>query len=177
MLNAIIIEDEKPARELLVQTLTEAGNDIHIDAILSSVKESKEYLATDPRADIIFSDVQLTDGYSFEIFKNRATRIPVIFITGYNEYMMNAFSCNGIDYLLKPVSKTDIQHALFKYHMLEKHFAGHDDKLYNLIRHTGNPEKNQVGGPPRPGTYCIETGGGGFALHHEQAGLRNRSLR
>ena len=144
MLNAIIIEDERPAMELLIQALSEIDSSIQVDALLSSVKEAREYLATEPKADIIFSDVQLADGYSFEIFKNRASRIPVIFITGYNEYMMNAFSCNGIDYLLKPVSKPDIQHALQKYRMLEQHFAGHNDKLDNLIRHMETRKKSRL---------------------------------
>lgn len=69
MLNTIIIEDERPAMELLVQSLTDLGQDIQITALLSSVKESVEYLASSPKADIIFSDVQLSDGFSFEIFK------------------------------------------------------------------------------------------------------------
>jgi DNA-binding LytR/AlgR family response regulator len=144
MLNAIIIEDERPAMELLIQALSEIDSSIQVDALLSSVKEAREYLATEPKADIIFSDVQLSDGYSFEIFRNMSSRIPVIFITGYNEYMMNAFSCNGIDYLLKPVSKMDIKNALQKYRMLEQHFAGHNDKLDNLIRHMETRKKSRL---------------------------------
>ncbi|MBC7873371.1 MAG: response regulator transcription factor [Ferruginibacter sp.] len=144
MLSTIIIEDERPARELLMQTLSEIDNSIRVDAVLSSVKESVEYLATEPSADIIFSDVQLTDGYSFEIFKNKGGNIPVIFITGYDEFMMNAFSCNGIDYLLKPVSKKDLLHALHKYRMLEKHFAGHHHMTGNLARYMETRKKSRL---------------------------------
>ncbi len=144
MLNAIIIEDERHSMELLIQLLADIDNRIRIEAILSSVKEGKDYFTADPPADIIFSDVQLADGHSFEIFKNRNIRVPVIFITGYNEFMMSAFSCNGIDYLLKPINKKDIQQALFKYHMLEKHFAGHNDKLDNLIQHIETRKKSRL---------------------------------
>lgn len=144
MLNTIIIEDERPAMEHLVQALTETDHTIQVSAILSSVKESVEYLATGPGADIIFSDVQLGDGYSFEIFKKASVSIPVIFITGYNEFMMNAFSCNGIDYLLKPVNKTELQHAIQKYRMLEQHFAGHNTMLDNLVRHIETRKKSRI---------------------------------
>jgi DNA-binding LytR/AlgR family response regulator len=144
MLNAIIIEDERPAMEMLIQALTEADSSIQVDAILSSVKESMEYLSSNPKADIIFSDVQLSDGYSFEIFKARPSSIPVVFITGYDEFMMNAFSCNGIDYLLKPVSKKDLQQALYKYRMLERHFSGHNTMLDNLMRHFETRKRSRL---------------------------------
>lgn len=123
MLNAIIIEDEKPAMEALIRTLSQVSTDLNIKARLGSVKESIEYLANQPEADIIFSDVQLSDGLSFDIFSHTGVRIPVIFITGYDDYMMMAFENNGIDYLLKPVDKSDVEKALIKYSKLKDHFA------------------------------------------------------
>ena len=144
MLNAIIIEDERPAMELLIQTIAEADPDIHVSTILSSVKESVEYLATGPKADIIFSDVQLTDGYSFEIFRKVPGTIPVIFITGYNDFMVNAFSSNGIDYLLKPVSKDDLQQALRKYRMLEKHFNSNSHIMNTLAGYIETRKKSRL---------------------------------
>ena len=144
MTKAIIIEDEKPALDLLVKALSESATDIHIEAVISSVAEGKKYMAGNPAADIIFSDVQLTDGYSFEIFKNANSRIPVIFITGYNEFMMNAFASNGINYLLKPVSIPDIRNALHKYYMLKEHFSEHDDRFDNLIRHFQTRKKSRM---------------------------------
>jgi two-component system, LytTR family, response regulator len=143
MLNAIIIEDERPAMEMLVHTLAEADVDVQVDAMLSSVAESIHYLSTGPKADIIFSDVQLQDGLSFEIFKNTETKIPVIFITGYDEFVMNAFTYNGIDYLLKPVDKRELKNALLKYRMLEKHFATHNDMIKNMMRHFDNRKKSR----------------------------------
>ena len=125
MLNAVIIEDERPALENLVTNLSLLADDIKITARLSSVRESVEYLSQKPAVDLIFSDVQLSDGLSFEIFSQGNVRTPVIFITGYDEFMMNAFDYNGIDYLLKPVDKEDLRKALTKYRMLEKHFTDH----------------------------------------------------
>lgn len=144
MLNTIIIEDERPAMENLLRVLSEVENDIQVSAVLSTVKESIQYLASEPEADIIFSDVQLSDGSSFDIFRTRPAHVPVVFITGYDDYMMNAFACNGIDYLLKPVDKKEMQHALLKYRMLEKHFAGHNHALNNLIGQLHNRKKSRL---------------------------------
>ncbi len=91
MLNTIIIEDEKPAMEVLVKMLSETSADVHIIARLNSVKESIEFITAHSGADLIFSDVQLSDGLSFEIFKQTGVQIPVIFTTGYDKFMMLAF--------------------------------------------------------------------------------------
>src|SRR6185503_4696808 len=123
MLNAIIIEDEKPAMEALIKTLSQVSTPVNIIARLNSIKESIDYISTQPEADIIFSDVQLADGLSFDIFSHAGVYIPVIFITGYDEYMMMAFENNGIDYLLKPVDKMDLEKALLKYNKLQEHFS------------------------------------------------------
>jgi DNA-binding LytR/AlgR family response regulator len=143
MINAIIIEDERPAQENLVSTLSAIADDVQVVARLSSVKESIAYLATQPEADLIFSDVQLGDGLSFEIFNQSGIRIPVIFITGYDEFMLNAFEYNGIDYLLKPVDKESLHKALNKYRMLEKHFTNHNS-ISNLINYLGNHKKKRM---------------------------------
>ncbi len=123
MLNAIIIEDEKPAMEMLAKMLGEVPTGVNVKARLNSVKESIEFISTHPEADIIFSDVQLPDGLSFEIFKQTGVQTPVIFTTGYDEFMMMAFENNGIDYLLKPISKSDLDKALLKYRKLQTHFS------------------------------------------------------
>lgn len=123
MLNAIIIEDEKPAMEVLVKMLSQVSTEVHVKARLDSVKESIEYITCNPDADIIFSDVQLSDGLSFDIFSQTGVQIPVIFITGYDHYIMMAFENNGIDYLMKPVNKTDLDKALLKYNKLQTHFS------------------------------------------------------
>lgn len=143
MLNAIIIEDEKLALENLISTIHSVADDVKIVATLSSVKESIEFLATNPTADLIFSDVQLGDGLSFEIFNQSGSKIPVIFITGYDEFMLNAFEYNGIDYLLKPVESDGLHKALAKYRMLERHFSEHPS-LNNLLQYIGNHKKKRL---------------------------------
>ena len=122
MLNAIIIEDEKPAMEVLAKNLLHVSSEVNIKARLTTVKESIKYFSGEHEADIIFSDIQLSDGLSFDIFTQTGVKIPVIFITGYDDYMMMAFENNGIDYLLKPVDKADIEKALLKYNKLQSHF-------------------------------------------------------
>jgi DNA-binding LytR/AlgR family response regulator len=144
MIKAIIIEDERPATETLLHTLAETGADVQVEATLSTVAESINYLSSDPKADLIFSDVQLQDGLSFEIFKNTDTNIPVIFITGYDEFIMNAFTSNGIDYLLKPVSKKELGNALLKYRMFEKHFTSHNDMIKSISQHFDNRKKSRL---------------------------------
>ena len=146
MLNAIIIEDEKPAMELLVQMLGEVSTSVNIKARLNSVKESIEFMTTNPDADIIFSDVQLSDGLSFDIFSQAGVQIPVIFITGYDDYMMRAFENNGIDYLMKPVSKTDLDKALLKYNKLKAHFShtGANAPVANLERFINARKKTRL---------------------------------
>jgi DNA-binding LytR/AlgR family response regulator len=144
MLNAIIIEDEKPALENLLDTISQVNQEINVKAILGSVKESMKYLSKPFYADIIFSDVQLPDGLSFEIFSRSEIKIPVIFITGYDEFMLNAFEYNGIDYLLKPVTKDDLEKALLKYKMLEKHFGLNSSSLSNLAQYVHTRKKTRL---------------------------------
>lgn len=135
-MNVVIIEDEKPARDLLCDLLQQASQAIHIQAKLQSVKESREYFRkVSLMPDIIFSDVQLCDGLSFEIFRETAAGIPVIFTTCYDQFMLQAFENNGIDYLLKPVEKKDVEKALAKYDTLRTFFNRHQpaDPFTNLI--------------------------------------------
>ena len=143
MLNTVIIEDEKPALESLVATLSTIADDIAVTARLASVGESIDFFSQKTDVDLIFSDVQLGDGLSFEIFNRTHIRTPVIFITCYDEFMMNAFEYNGIDYLLKPVDKDDLRKALIKYRMLEKHFTDHHS-LNQLMQYVGDHKKKRL---------------------------------
>lgn len=146
MLNAIIIEDEKPAMEVLVKMLGEVSTGVNIKARLNSVKESIEFFTAHTDADIIFSDVQLSDGLSFEILKQTGVQIPVIFTTGYDKFMMMAFENNGIDYLLKPISKSDLDKALLKYKNLQTHFSnqGINSPVENLVKFISSRKKERL---------------------------------
>jgi DNA-binding LytR/AlgR family response regulator len=143
MKNAIIIEDEKVISQHLMATLRDVAPDLQVKAVLSEVKESIEYLSHHTDADIIFCDVQLTDGLSFSIFNEVRTDAPIIFITGYDKFMMNAFEYNSIDYLLKPVYKEDLEKALEKYKRLEQHFT-HTSLLNNFLQNFNQYKKTRL---------------------------------
>ncbi len=144
MTKAVIIEDEKLASKALAHTLAEISTDIQVEVVLSSVAESIAYFSAAPAIDIIFSDVQLTDGHSFEIFKEVNIKTPVIFTTAYDEFMLSAFTYNGIDYLLKPVDERELKEALDKYRMLEKHFTAHTEAMQRLVRYGGLRKKSRL---------------------------------
>lgn len=123
MINVIIIEDETRAMEVISRLILQTSSEVNIMAKLTSVQESLEFFRnTSSPADIIFSDVQLRDGLSFEIFKQAGVKTPVIFTTCYDQFMLLAFENNGIDYILKPIEKADIQKAIWKYKNLQNHF-------------------------------------------------------
>ena len=143
MSNTIIIEDERPSRESLLQALSRVSADVNLMATITSVQEGISYLGQPRDADIIFSDVQLPDGLSFEIFRHCVVNAPVIFVTAYDEFMLNAFEYNGIDYLLKPVDEKELDKALKKYNMLQHHFEGKTD-IGKLVSPFLQPKKTRI---------------------------------
>ena len=144
MLNTVIIEDEQPAIDKLSSILTELVPDLHFAAILTSVKDGIAYFATLPKQDIIFCDIHLTDGLSFEIFNNFRVDAPLIFTTAYDEFIMKAFEYNSIDYLLKPVNVQEVSKAIQKYKLLQHHFNQHAQKLNNLLNYLDAPKKTRI---------------------------------
>jgi DNA-binding LytR/AlgR family response regulator len=119
----VIIEDEKLTADDLAETIVKADPKAQILASLSSVKEAIAWFRDNEKPDLIFSDIQLGDGLSFEIFKSISSTIPVIFCTAYDEYALNAFKVNGIDYILKPFTLATIVDALAKYNELKNNFS------------------------------------------------------
>ena len=113
-MNAIIIEDEALVAKELVKKISEVAPSIRIQATLASLKTARTWLKENAEPDLIFMDVQLSDGVSFELFQSFSLQCPVIFTTAYNEYAIQAFRSNGIDYLLKPVKKEDLKTAIEK---------------------------------------------------------------
>lgn len=144
MLNIVIIEDEKFSQEKLLNTLHEISFEVNVVAVLSTVKESIAYFKEGPVVDIILSDVQLTDGLSFDIFRETGIDIPVIFITGFDKFMLYAFESNGIDYLLKPIEKEELNKAILKYKMFEHHFRNQNQSLKNLLELTSSKKKTRL---------------------------------
>ena len=118
-----IIEDEIPAAEKLERFLKRYDESIEMVGRAMSVKEAVHWIQTDGNADLLLMDIQLTDGLSFDIFKEVQLDIPVIFTTAYNEYAIEAFKANGIDYLLKPITFEALGESLDKFHSLKSRLS------------------------------------------------------
>ncbi len=113
-MNAVIIEDEKLIAEELVHTLRTVEPDINVIQVLPSVKTAKTYFMNHAMPDLLFMDIRLGDGLSFEIVEAFTLTCPIIFTTAYEEYAIQAFRANGVDYLLKPVQEDELKRALTK---------------------------------------------------------------
>jgi two-component system response regulator LytT len=111
----IIIEDEPLTAADLAESIVEVEPAAKVMAVIHSVKEAISFFERQFAVDLIFSDIQLGDGLSFELFRTVPIRVPVVFCTAYDEYAMAAFKANGIDYILKPFTKSDIKAAIEKY--------------------------------------------------------------
>ncbi|MFH6960480.1 LytR/AlgR family response regulator transcription factor [Flavobacterium aquidurense] len=112
-MTTLIIEDEKPAARLLQRKLEKL--DIAVATMLHSVEESIHWFSNNQHPDLIFLDIQLSDGLSFEIFEKINIQSAIIFTTAYDEYALKAFKLNSIDYLLKPIDEDDLEVAVTKF--------------------------------------------------------------
>jgi len=123
MIKIVIIEDEKLIAAELRRMIEKVDQQVQISATLYSVREGIEYFTANEPPDLIFCDVNLGDGLSFEIFNQVGLKTPIVFITAYDDFVLNAFEYNGIDYLLKPVDDRDLGKAILRYKTLENHFS------------------------------------------------------
>lgn len=110
----VIVEDETAAAVNLRSMLKTIVPDVEVLTVLESVEEAVEYFSAEVEADVVFMDIHLADGDSFRIFKSVDIAIPIIFTTAYDEYALEAFKVNSIDYLLKPFKEEDLQRAIDK---------------------------------------------------------------
>lgn len=122
-MKVLIIEDEALAQIELKRLLNKCSAEIEVLGCLDSIEESVAWLKHNSAPDLIFMDIQLSDGLSFEIFNKLRVTSPVIFTTAYDEYALQAFKLNSIDYVLKPIEQTDLQASLDKYSRLKAEFA------------------------------------------------------
>lgn len=134
----VIIEDEQHAAEALEESILELRPEATILASLSSVEDAIDWFSSQPSPELVFSDIQLSDGNSFEIFREIDPGCPVIFITAFNEYALEAFKVNSIDYLLKPIKKKEIGKAIRKFEQLHQHQVVQE--LNNLKKLLANTE-------------------------------------
>ena len=113
-MKAIIIEDEKFVAKELAIKIKEVDASIEIAEILPSLKTATNWFLQNPEPDLVFADIQLSDGVSFDLFEKFNLSCPIIFTTAYNEYAIRAFKVNSVDYLLKPVDRTELKFAIEK---------------------------------------------------------------
>jgi len=121
-MRVVIIEDEGIAIRKLKKLISEINSEIEIVVALESVYDAKKWFQSHSLSniDLLLSDIQLSDGLSFEIFENIAVDLPIIFTTAYDEYALRAFKLNGVDYLLKPIQKEELTQAFIKFEHTKK---------------------------------------------------------
>ncbi len=146
-MNIVIIEDERLIAEDLKDILQRVNPQIHILASIDSVADALDFFsANTEEIDLIFSDIHLGDGLSFEIFMEHTIEAPVIFCTAFDQYAIDAFKMNGIDYILKPFSVDIISNSLERYNNLSKAIIQSNvniSKVIDLVR-SSTKEKNQT---------------------------------
>ncbi|MCF6407066.1 LytTR family DNA-binding domain-containing protein [Chitinophaga filiformis] len=123
-MRVVIIEDEVLTAEDLKESIQQLDNTVEVVAVLQSVREAVAYFQRNEMPDLIFSDIQLGDGESFDIYRTVEVSAPVIFCTAYDEYALQAFKTNGIEYILKPFTNASIADAIKKYNNLRRQFTG-----------------------------------------------------
>lgn len=144
-MNVLIIEDEATAVDKLKAMLASVDPTIRVLAALESVKETVAWLKSNPAPDLAFVDIQLSDDSSFEIFKQFEIKFPIVFTTAYDEYILESFEYNAIDYLLKPIQTDRLKKALDKVRKLETHFIQHKfNELFNRSPEQGTRKQRYV---------------------------------
>lgn len=141
MLKVVIVEDETAASVNLRRMLSHIDPSIEVVALLESVEESVEFFSGDVDADIVFMDIHLADGDSFRIFNHTNIDIPIIFTTAYDEYALQAFKVNSIDYLLKPFNEEDLRRAMDKLQRLTASERQADKQRRDAMVHSVEDER------------------------------------
>ena len=142
-MRALIIEDEAPAARRLRTLLSEVDASIEVIEVIDSIEASVKWLNFAKSPDLIFMDIQLADGQSFEIFNQVKLESPVIFTTAFDEYSLKAFKVNSIDYLLKPIEPAELKRSIEKYKTLKSNFSSSQDQesIMAMIRSFQQPVK------------------------------------
>ena len=129
----VIIEDEVLVAKDLVRTICQINPQVEIKSFIETVEDGIDFFRNNQDIDLIFSDIQLGDGLSFEIFDKSKNQIPVIFCTAFNQYAIDAFNTIGIDYILKPITKSSVEKALSKYETIKNNFNTLSQPLDKLL--------------------------------------------
>jgi two-component system, LytTR family, response regulator len=139
-MKVLIIEDEPLVAKDITNVLKRVEPDCEIVGVTTSVEQSRKWFNENPCPDLVLSDIQLSDGTSFDIFENTDISCSIIFTTAYDEYAIRAFKLNSIDYLLKPIDGDELRAAFKKYRALQGK-AGVHDQLKSLMQHWGKAQK------------------------------------
>jgi len=135
----VIIEDEIPAAERLEKLILKLQPEAEIIVVIDSIKKSVEWLAANSNYDLVFMDIHLADGLSFNIFNKIKIEKPIIFTTAYDEYALEAFEVNSIDYLLKPISESRLQKSFEKAELLRKN---DNHKMIEILKSLQNKQQH-----------------------------------
>ncbi|MFQ3599338.1 MAG: LytTR family DNA-binding domain-containing protein [Chloroherpetonaceae bacterium] len=133
-MNVVIVEDEAFAAKRLQKLLAECNASIQVVATLDSVSSTVQWFQTHAKPDLAFFDIQLSDGISFEVFKQVRLDVPIVFTTAYNDYALQAFKVSSIDYLLKPIDVDDLRRSLEKFKSLKGQFQPTSLDVESLIK-------------------------------------------
>lgn len=133
-MNILIVEDELPTRRLLKDMVLKVRPKWQITGATGSVEETIEWLEENPMPDLIFMDIQLSDGSSFEIFEKFDINSPVIFTTAYDEYAIQAFKVNSVDYLLKPINPKKLETSIDKFEWLHQKSSPAPELDYQALK-------------------------------------------
>ena len=144
-MKAVIIEDEALIARELQHKITEVAPDIKFIQVLPSLKTAYKWFMENPEPDLLFADIQLSDGTSFEIFERFDLNCPVIFTTAYDEYAIKAFKVNGVDYLLKPIDKDDLKKAIDKCRIIAESKSQYPKDIQQLLQLMSNPNAAGTG--------------------------------
>lgn len=141
-MKALIIEDETLIARELKNKIASVATDVNIVEILPSLKTANKWFMENAEPDLLFADIQLSDGVSFEIFERYDLKCPVIFTTAYDEYAIRAFKVNGVDYLLKPVDVDDLKKAIDKCRNIIEQKSTLPSNIQELMQMLHNPSAN-----------------------------------
>lgn len=143
-MKVLIVEDETSASENLTDILKDIDPSIEIMGYTESVQQTVRWLSADNKPDLIFMDIHLSDGSSFAVFDKINVEIPIIFTTAYDEYAIDAFKVNSIDYLLKPVKQSDLERALDKFSRLSRNDTNRYIEMMKELASTRGSYKSRL---------------------------------
>ena len=142
-MKALIVEDENLIAEEMKNAIATVAADVQVLDILSSLKTARKWFMNNAEPDLLFMDIKLSDGLSFELFEQFALQCPVIFCTAYEEYAIRAFKVNGVDYLLKPVQEEELKKAISKVRSMRENKSFISGDLQQLVKYFTDPAAAQ----------------------------------